>query len=94
MLSGGRSSVGRSFGVEASLPAARPCIARGETLHLVKLAAEHMFVQTAGETDVKGSRRAADDAGVVASPLSRRHEGIEMLRLRTIVLRTIVLRSA
>jgi hypothetical protein len=35
--------------------AARLCIARSETLHRVNLAPEHMFVQTAGKTDVQGS---------------------------------------
>jgi hypothetical protein len=51
MLSGGGSS----------LPAARPCIARGKTLHLVNLAPEHIFVQAAGETDAQRTRQAADD---------------------------------
>jgi hypothetical protein len=94
MLSGEGSFEGRSFGVEGSLPAAPPCIARGETLHLVSLVPEYMFVQTAGKPDAQKTRQAADDAGAVASPLARNREDIGMLRLRGIALRSLLFRSA
>jgi len=66
----------------------------GETLHLVELVVENPLVQIARETNVEGSRQATHDVYAIASPLSGSHEGIGMLRLRSIVLRTILLRSA
>jgi len=55
---------------------------------------KHPFVQIAGETDVQSPRQAAHDVDAIASPLSGSHAVIGMLRLRRIVLRTILLRSA